>query len=68
MRVFVFITVALLVFVLGVRAFGCETVSFSADLVNCYSDTSGDLPGAPTGLGLMALSALIALVGIGRTS
>lgn len=68
MGTFVVITIAILVFVAGFRAIGCETISFTRDVLTCYDDSAGRLDGGRTGVGLLALGGLLALVTLGRRS
>ena len=61
---FVLIAIAVVGFVAGVRAFGCETVSFSRDLMTCHQSSAGPFPGVSAGAGLMVISLLFALAGV----
>ena len=60
----VLIIIAVAGFVIGVQAFGCETVSFSRSLMECHEGTLGTFPGVSAGAALMVISLLFALVGV----
>jgi hypothetical protein len=60
----VLIVVAVAGLVTGVKAFGCETVSFGRDLMTCHATEAGDFPGDATGAFFLGLSALLVIVGV----
>ncbi len=60
----ILIVIAIAGFVAGVQALGCETVSFSRDLMECHDGSLGTFPGVSAGATLIVISLLFALVGV----